>query len=175
MRSFQLTGIASLSGARYRVGFADAAGTTVEYDFDVAPLNEFISEIRRSAQFERDCAPRDYENSWVNRVVADFANLRRHRVIPVSLTAVGDLEYRLVIATETGQSLTLDVAVPRHNAPADAIVVQRDAEARLRTAVSADGHDRLVAAVKEAVMRFDWQRSEPLTLVVKHEGSQASS
>lgn len=166
MTEFQLIGIAPLTeGARYRLEFADRAGTVVGYHVEIVPVNEFITEIRRDERFMRECAPVDYENSWIPRVVGDFAALRGHGVSPIELTVQGDREYRLVVAGKGAVRVTFDATVPHHNAAVDQVNVRPDADALPREAASADYSDTgLATAMKQAVATFDWQHSEPLTL-----------
>jgi len=175
---FQLIGIAPLNeGARYRLEFADRTGTLVGYDFELVPVNEFITEIRRDQRFARECAPVDYENSWVTRVVGDFAALRDYGVVPAELAVRRDREYRLVVAGKGGVRVTFDATVPHHNAAADQVTIRPDAEAVPREAGPADhGDTSFAAAMKQAIATFDWQHSEPLTLTPapKRDGSIGS-
>ncbi len=166
MTEFQLIGIAPLNGgARYRLEFVDRAGTVVGYDVEIAPVNEFIAEIRRDERFVRECAPVDYENSWVPRVVGEFAALRDYGVSPAELTVRRDREYRLVVAGKGGVRVTFDATVPYHNATADQVTIRPDADAVPREAAPADrGGTSFATAMKQAIAAFDWQHSEPLTL-----------
>lgn len=166
MTEFQLVGIAALAeAARYRLDFADRAGLVVGYDFELIPMNEFITEIRHCARFARECAPVDYENSWVTRVVADFAALRDHGASPLRLNAQREREYRLVLAGNSGVRATFDITVPHRNATVDQIALSAAADAALENVAPKDrGATDLAAAVKQAVASFDWQHSEPLTL-----------
>lgn len=178
MTEFQLIGIAPLDGgARYRLEFADRTGTVVGYDVEIVPVNEFITEIRRDERFARECAPVDYENSWIPRVVGDFAALRDHGVSPAALTVRSDREYRLVVTGNGGVPVTFDATVPHHNAAADKVTIRPDADAVPREAAPADHSETSFAtAVKQAIATFDWQHSEPLALTpaLKRDGSIGS-